>query len=116
MLRAASEGVEQLQADVIEEGRQEVGRLLARAAAERDELARAAEAEATRIVAEAEQVATVLRSEAARSYASQVQPAPSAPPPPPPPAPPPCRRRWARSGRPTATVPRARTRSTVPAW
>jgi signal peptidase I len=81
VLRAANEGVAQLQADVIEEGRQEVGRLLARAAAERDELRRAAEAEATRIVAEAEQVATVLRSEAARAYASSVQPA-AAPTPP----------------------------------
>ena len=94
VLRAANEGVDQLQAEVIEEGRQEVGRLLARASAERDELMRAAEAEATRIVAEAEQVATVLRSEAARAYASQVQsgvaaaPSPS-PSPPPSPAPPP---------------------------
>lgn len=74
VLRAANEGVDQLQAEVIEEGRQEVGRLLARASAERDELMRAAEAEASRIIGEAEQVATVLRSEAARAYASQVQP------------------------------------------
>jgi signal peptidase I len=87
VLRSADEGVEQLQADVIEEGRQEVGRLLARAAAEREELQRAAEAEATRIVAEAEQVATVLRSEAARAYASHVQPGPA--PAPAPPGPPP---------------------------
>jgi signal peptidase I len=75
VLRAANEGVEQLQGEVVDEGRQEVGRLLARAAAEREELQRAAEHEASRIIAEAEQVATVLRSEAARAYASSVQPA-----------------------------------------
>jgi signal peptidase I len=79
VLRAANDGVDQLQAEVIEEGRQEVGRLLARGSAERDELMRAAEAEAARIIGEAEQVATVLRSEAARAYASQVQPRPAPP-------------------------------------